>query len=653
MLNRLNVQFKSILLLFVISLAPQLGYCVERSFNDVNKDYKEAVRLSQNEAYSEAIVLFKKVLLSEPNSVDALYNLGFCYLNASLEPDSALTFFQKAYALLTPDEHLSVIGVDLQLSIAKSYQYLYKQQQAIGVYNDLLKILPAEDTQTIALAKHEIEYCNNAIDLIKKPVDLKLFNLGPNVNSSSDDHSPLVSADESLLMYTSRRQTTDGLLMPDGQNEERIYSSNATTNGWGKSAGVRDLFPTNGHEAGVCLSLDGQELYVYRSDRDGANIYVSDNVNNNWTSPVKLPEGINSSYDETHASISPDKSTLYFTSNRPGGFGGLDIYRVRRLPNNEWGEPQNLGASINTQYDEETPIIHPDGKTLYFSSEGHNSMGQLDIFYSRNLNDSAWTAPLNIGYPINTPEDDLHFAPTTSANIAYYASSKFEGSLGGSDIYLVEYKEPAETWMVVVKGLINSTNPSLVENARITATRKSDNQVVGIYRPNITTGNYMLILEADDTYHVVIEGQGFETQAYDVVATRDMTYKKTGAINNVANVTLLPVTPVVETDSKEDEPILASSLFYNEKGEPYHTVQILALKEPVSSYKVFANLEPELINEFRCKNGWFLYAYGSFDSYRLAKKGKKKVLETGLWQDAFVRTTKQYLEVLNPDQLPK
>ena len=148
---------------------------------------------------------------------------------------------------------------------------------------------------------------------------------------------------------------------------------------------------------------------------------------------------IRSYYDsqanETHASLSPDKSTLFFTSDREGGYGGKDIYMIKKDEHGNWGEARNLGPQVNTPFDEETAMLHPDGNTLYFASEGHNGMGQLDVFYTQMNPDSTWTSPSNMGYPINTPEDDFFFLPTIDKNKAYYASTHFSGNMGGSDLY--------------------------------------------------------------------------------------------------------------------------------------------------------------------------------------------------------------------------
>ena len=403
-----------------------------------------------------------------------------------------------------------------------------------------------------------------------------------------------------------------------------------------KQKSLQELFGKPGHEAGVGLTAQGTELYIYRNDVDGANLYTSMYDGSNWSEPMKMEKPINSNYEETHATVSPDKQTLYFTSNRPGGMGGLDIYRVRRLPNGEWGKAENMKA-FNTPYDEETPILHPNGKVMYFSSEGHNTMGQYDIFYSIMDNDGEWGPVVNMGYPINTPDDDFFFVPTTTPNIAYYASARYDDNYGGSDIYLIEYEEPEINRLAVIKGCINATDDAPIENVEITVTRKGENEPVGQYKPHPGTGKYILILEAEAEYDIVFSGVGFESQSQNVNVTRAMTYKNTNQTSNLDDVLMARL-----ATAEIEEPKIVATDMDTSDGIPYYTVQILSLKKPVSTYDVFKNLEHDLIDEHKCLDGFYRYSYGTFKGYKAALKGKEKVLKTGLWQDSFVRDTKQY-----------
>ena len=602
------------------------------------KYFNEAVKYAEDKDFDSAIRLFKRVLNYEPDDVEVLYNIGNCYLNTSDGPDTAVIFFEKAAKQLKEEDYLTDLGVDLQLSLGKSYQMLLEYEKALELYKNFLKMLSPEDTELEGEIRREMQTCENGLDLVKHPVELKVQNLGPNINSKYDDHSPLVSADESILIFTSRRASSYSERMPDGQYEERIYISHMKNGEFQKAEILKkDLFKRPGHVAGVALSADGNTILMYRNDVNGKNIYETKFDGTTWTEPVKLPAPINSKFDETHASLSSDNNMMFFTSDRPGGYGGLDIYQVRRLPDGSWGLPLNLGPEINTEYDEETPVIHPDGKTLFFSSEGHNSMGKLDIFYSHVNADSSWSEPVNIGYPINTPDDDFFFMPTTTLNKAYYASSKYEDNYGRSDLYEIKYKEPVINRLAVIKGVVHTTNDAPLENVRIYVTEKPGGEQVGIYRPNPGTGKYVLILEAEKDYNIRFTGLGFNEVNESLAVTREMAYKKQRETTSLNDVTL--IAKAVKKPKKPGCEDLSD-------GIPCYTIQILSLKWPVKSWDVFEGLDRGLIKEYKCKDGWYRYAYGAFKGYKASLKGKEKVLKTGKWQDSFIRDRKQYDDLI-------
>jgi hypothetical protein len=220
---------------------------------------------------------------------------------------------------------------------------------------------------------------------------------------------------------------------------KRYFAATKQGSEWSPGKHLQSFYRRSDHESAVSISADGKQMFLFKSDPDGKNLYTSTLKNGTWGTPVKLPEPINSYSHETHCSLSADGSTLFFTSDREGGFGGLDIYMCKKLPDGTWGSARNLGSNINTPLNEETPMIFLDGKTLYFASEGHASMGMFDMFYSYMQPDSSWIEPVNLGYPINSPTDDLFFVPTIERSQAYYSTSQFDENLGGMDIYLIEF----------------------------------------------------------------------------------------------------------------------------------------------------------------------------------------------------------------------
>ncbi len=517
------------LICFLISAFTNFTKQKEKQVETAKSDrlFKKAMNLAGQDNYRQAIKVFKVLLANDPEHLDALFNMGLCYLNTSNGADSAVISFNKGLDILTDEEKQGYLGAELGLSLGKAYQVLLKPLKAIKIYEELIEDANPQDTSFIKDVEREIQICHHANFFIQNPIDLDVKNLGSTVNSAYDDHSPLIAVSESELFFTSRRNWIKLSLLSDGQYAEKIYTVPLSANNWESARLLKVFFKQNEHEAAASLSPDGNQLVLFRNDIHGKSLYLSNYNGKSWSSPEKLPFPINSYAEETHGSISADKSTFFFTSDREGGFGGLDIYMVKRNEQGKWGKPRNLGKNINTPYDEETPMIHYDGKTLYFSSEGHNTMGRLDVFYSQMNTDSTWSIPVNMGYPINTPDDDFFFVPTINKSHAYYASSKFADNYGGSDIYQVTFKSDSQTELAVVEGKVDKSLGKEYEKMRILVTRREDNKIVGDYRPGPQDGSYMMFLETGYEYSVSEENaETKQVRESFVNVTEDMSYKQ-------------------------------------------------------------------------------------------------------------------------------
>jgi tetratricopeptide (TPR) repeat protein len=464
--------------------------------------FRRAMLYAGHDNYAEAIKLFKEILELDSNDLNALFNLGLCYLNSTNGADTAVMYFNKGIDVLSDEEKKGYLGREFSMSLGKAYQVLLRPKSAIAIYGQVKDNLSSGDSVLLRDVEREVKICRNAHYFINNPIDITIENMGSGVNSMYDDHSPLVAVGMNRLFFTSRRNWLRLSLLPDGQYAEKVYSVPLGSNNWESARMVKVFFKQNEHESAVSLSPDGNEMVLYRNDVHGKSLYLSHFDGQMWASPEKLPYPINSYSEETHGSISPDGSTFFFTSDREGGFGGLDIYMVQRDEKGKWGNPINLGPNINTPYDEETPMMHYDGKTLYFSSEGHNSMGQLDVFYSYMKVDSTWSNPVNMGYPINTPDDDFFFMPTIDKSYAYYASSRFEDNYGGSDIYYVKFNTGESISLAVIEGEFEKSTGENFNNVQIKVVRKNDNDIVGQYRPSKYNGKYMMFLEPGNDYEV-------------------------------------------------------------------------------------------------------------------------------------------------------
>lgn len=486
---------------------------------DEKKLYNAAFKMAQNTDNVHAVAIFRKLYEQNPNDIDVVYNLGLCYMNGSLNPDSALFFLNIVDDQDEGDWHEA--RTDLKFAIARIYQLKYEFDKSLAVYKEIQR----NDT-TSATAKrlaYERKVCNTAKDLMAMPVMLKTNIIGGDINTNFNDYHPVVSSDMQTIIFTSRRkEATDVTPYDDGQYEDKLYTAQREANGkWGNVTRLNLLSKPGAQEAAVSIADELGELYLC-SDGD---IYISrrDSLSGKWLPAVAVEEPVNSKYEENFASISPDGQQLYFSSNRDGGMGGFDIYRSYRLPNGRWGEPRNLGPSINSEYDEDSPVIHPTQPLLYFSSTGHNTMGGMDIFYSQyNETDSSFVGTMNIGYPINTPDDDLYFMPTSQQNIAYYSSMMWSDGNSGYNIYEIEYEEPEVNRLVLIEGKIVASNPSSV---RITA--RVDGNIVGSYLANDKDGNFIMLLPENQNYEIHAEANGRD-EVRTVNLTKGEGYNITG-----------------------------------------------------------------------------------------------------------------------------
>ncbi|HLU85295.1 MAG TPA: OmpA family protein, partial [Vicingaceae bacterium] len=294
--------------------------------------------------------------------------------------------------------------------------------------------------------------------------------------------------------------------------EDIYYSSKDEKGEWQKAVNIGKPINSPFHDATVGLSIDGQKLFIYRDNSKGiGNIYVTEKKGNDWTEPTELPKPITSKYQETSASYDYTGKTIYFVSARPGGKGGKDIYKSTQDKEGNWGEAENLGTPINTEFDEDAVFLHPDGKTLYFSSNGNNSMGGYDIFKS-SLDKGKWSRPVNLGYPINSADDDVAFVLTANGEHGYYTSEKAGGE-GKKDIYKIvfldEIKNNSRPKLTLLKGVVFDNKTKAPLSALIEIFDNEKNELVSSYESNSATGKYMVSLPAGHDYGISVKKEGY------------------------------------------------------------------------------------------------------------------------------------------------
>lgn len=491
-------------------------------FAQTNADFKtvfeNAQTLSKEGNYYAALPMYFQLHKMDTANANIYYLIGDCYLRARRGKASALPYLERSLLSISSkynedsyeERNAPILAYKLLGDAYHIHSMFEKAILSYERYKKELILYKRKDDVNLKDANRKIEMCKNGIDLMSKPINVKIENMGKNVNSPYADYSPVLTADQSTMIFTTRRsQSTGGEMLDDGKYFEDIYLSNYDGKNWTVAQSIGKPINTDGNEASVGISPDGQEILIYKDDNGDGNIYSTSLNGDVWSEPIKLNSNINSKHWEPSAFISADGQTIYFTSDRPGGFGGRDIYESKKNPNGEWGKAVNMGALINTEFDEDAPFIHPDGITLFFSSNGHNTMGGFDIFYS-SLSDNGikWQKPINVGYPINSPDDDVFYVVSPDKTKAYYSSFK-EGGLGEKDNYSITFLDQKQAALTLLKGLVKDAYGAVAKDVVITVTDNETGQVVGVYRPNSKTGQYLFILTPGKNYNISYEAKGF------------------------------------------------------------------------------------------------------------------------------------------------
>jgi Tol biopolymer transport system component len=479
-----------------------------------NKDLKEeAAYYFDSKDFKKSYELYDKLWTQTPKNLDYKFRLGYSALFYPEKKARAIEIFE--------DIKRTDKSADVDYYLGKAYHINYKFDDAIKSYNLFIAEkgtkVKDEDKAFIEDAKLGIVNCNNGKELIAKKIIADIKNIGLPINTSETEGVPVISADESIMIYTYvGSKSTGGLLndmlkpdKEDGAYRLDIFISNRTSDStWGEPKGISSL-NTNANDAAVALSPDGNILFSFVSDvKNPGDLYFSTLNGNEWSKPEKLNSNINSEYWEGSCSISADGRYLYFASERPGGLGGRDLY-VSEKVNGDWGVAKNLGPVINTAYNEDAPFIHPDGITMFFSSEGHKSIGGYDIMYSIRQ-ENSWIEPISMGIPLNTTEDDRYYVINAKGDVGYFSSNRGgAGGKGEQDIYTVTPGILGEKpILALLKGSVYVDDKPT--EAKIEITKKSTNEAIGPYYANSKTGKYLMAITPGNGYKIKITVAGME-----------------------------------------------------------------------------------------------------------------------------------------------
>ncbi|HNP19039.1 MAG TPA: OmpA family protein [Fulvivirga sp.] len=470
---------------------------------DVSKTVYNADKYFNIRNYDEALKLYLEAIDAGVNDVMVYFNTGVCYEKAFDidEQVKAIPYIEKALEL-----DANKLPTKVLYDLATAYHKDGQIEKAIAYYGKYKGTIK-NDRNEMEKVDRSLEIANNALSMISSPRDISIHNFGSVINSEYTEYNPVVSADESVMAYTAFRPNT-GKTRSSEKFIEEIYISYNNSGVWSQPKKIDISSDANIGTAG--LSADGQRMLIFiGAPQGGGNLYSIDKSGDDWSIPVTLGNKINSRYLESTASITPDGKTMYFASNRPGGFGGLDIYKSTKLESGVWGDPVNLGPTVNSKYNEDAPFIHPDQWTLFFTSDGHNTMGGRDIFVTRLFN-NEWTTPENMGYPINTTANDNYFTLTADGRKGYFSSDR-KGGAGGQDIYTIDMpEEEANVPLTMVKGKIidGETNQALPTKIYM-IDNESGKKLDFVYQPDPKTGNYLIILPPAKNYDMIIESEGF------------------------------------------------------------------------------------------------------------------------------------------------
>lgn len=508
---RVSTSMKRFIAILFICL-PVFLRAQERSYTTGNKtavkQYIRAQQYMSYQQYDEAISLLKLAVEGDPGFLEAQNSLADL-LKLKRQYKEAISHYLK------------IISVNPEFNRAVYYNLGDAEVNQADYANGLIHLQKYLDYPAITKRQYAellLADCKFSIEGIKHPVPFKPINLGPEVNSAYDEYFPMVTADEGELIFTRKIKSN-----------EDFYHSAKVKGKWAPAAYLSDKINSpQFNEGAQAITQDGEYIFFTCCDRPSGlgscDIYVAQKNGDNWDSPVNLNAPVNSAAWESQPSISADGQTLYFSSNRKGGYGGYDIWKST-LTEKGWGVPENLGPTVNTPYDEQSPFIHPDDNTLYFSSNGWPGFGNMDLFISRRGTDGNWQKPLNLGYPINTSADDSGLSLNANGNYAFFASNNLKG-YGGFDVYTFEMPVPLRPKLVTyVKGSVRDAKSKHPIGATVEIIDLANSRMV--YQNNLNEqGHFMATLTSGKNYLLNISKQGYMFYSENFSLTGDTTRKQ-------------------------------------------------------------------------------------------------------------------------------
>jgi outer membrane protein OmpA-like peptidoglycan-associated protein len=492
-----KIQFVLFLLL-MLSGVPQA-----QEYQEVLRNvFYEAEFWMVEEAYPDALLEYQKLYTrGYEDNANINYRMGICYLNIPGEKAKAIPYLEKAVNNVTARYKEGIFKetkapFDAWLYLGNGYRINNQLDKAIECYNEYKELIDDDESEMAHYADKQIEACNNARKAMENPVFHIRENLGEKLNTGNADYNPVISHDENTLIYMTTLKFYDAVNMVKRENGE-----------WGDPRQITAELEPEGKLYANSFSRDGKTLFLNQEDNFNSDIYVSLLDGERWGKANPLEKEINTKYWESHACISADGETLYLASNRKEGLGGMDIW-VSKMGPEGWEEPQNIGETINTDLNEDHPFISEDGSLLFFASQGHFNIGGYDIFYTEKQADGSWGEPRNIGYPLNTTDDDLFFVPLGDGKTGYQAIFSDE-NVGSRDLYRFQIFDTEEEYLAALAKPEEETPEEPVEEPVEETVTTEETEVLVLPDPEQPTIMYVIrpVFFAFDRYNLSPEAK--------------------------------------------------------------------------------------------------------------------------------------------------
>lgn len=597
--------------------------------------------------YEKANEIYMVLNQMMPENANIQYKIGNCYLQIPHEKTKAIPYLQSA---ITNAEYGAKITrfnekrapLDAYFSLGNAFRINNNLDKAILTYAKFKDLLSGENGMVNSdFVDQMIMACKNAKKLMETPLNITKKNLGEKINIVAINHRPAVSGDGNTMVYTCAMG-----------EENSIYMSKKISGTWSPPIEITSQLSNQRDISSSSLNYDGSQLFIYKVDDFVGNIYVSNYSDGTWSKINKLNSNINTKYYESHASVSKDGNTLFFTSNRQGGEGGSDIYKSELQSDGSWGPAKNLGSLINTPFNEDTPFLTNNDSILFFSSEGHYTMGGYDIFKAKRKND-VWKTPENIGYPINTTDDDLFFQPIGDGTTAYYSM-------------LTGYKEknifkinlfPRKIELVFeIRGILSlqDTIISFSDDFPISLIDIVSKDTFDVSYPNKSTGLYSFITNTGE-YELTYEGTGYLKQTkklslnedspesvitIDIKLEPDIIYVEKKKMS-IVDFSKIPVVESIDSSLLITDVEVKDISDIDEEGRDvlYYTVQLMALYNPVDvSYFIGLN-----VRVIYGKDLFYRYTTGRLETVEEAEQLRTEIVNMGYPEEIFIK--KVYREI--------